>query len=120
MALLIDAQHRMLAGLISGVTFKSYVVTEIEPIPNLFAYIDNVRVRTAPAALQTAGLQRRVFAHHQVLKLGEEVKHGVFNPTGASRLARMSPADALRLVANYPNAQRASRSTMSDWYEVVE
>lgn len=115
-----DGQHRMLAVIVSGSTIRSYVVTDIEPIDNLFAYIDNSRTRTPSTALQTAGFNGVAPIIVQVIKIGESVKRGVFDPTGAARLGRLSPIDVLQLSASYPNAQKAARSANSDWAEATE
>jgi hypothetical protein len=115
-----DGQHRLFAVLISGATIKSFVVTGIDPIPTLFAYIDNSRTRTPAVALQTAGLNGVSAIIVKVIKIGEEVKHGVYNPSGATKLGRMSPADILALANDYPNARRAARSAASDWSDAVE
>lgn len=115
-----DGQHRLYAGLISGVTFKSFVVTDVEPIPNLFAYIDNSRPRTAATALQTAGHNGVSSSIVKVIKIGEEIKAGIYNPSGAEKLPRLSPVEVLALVEHYPNARRAARSAASDWAEAVE
>ena len=114
-----DAQHRLYGVLISGATIKSFVVVDIDPIPNLFAYIDNARPRTAATALQTAGFNGVASVINRVIKIGEEVRHGVYNPSGIERLQRMSPVDVLGLMDQYPNAQKAARSAASDWDEVV-
>lgn len=117
---MLDAQHRVLACIISGVTIRSYVVTGVEQIPNLFAYIDNSRPRTAATALQTAGFNGVATLISKVIRLGEEVKAGVYNRGGATKLPRMAPIDMLELRDEYPNVQQAARSTVSDWDRVVE
>jgi hypothetical protein len=116
---LLDAQHRLYAVLISGTTINSFVVTDIEPIPNLFAYIDNAKVRTAATALQTAGFNGVATAIAKVITIAEQVRHGVFNPTGIAKLPRLAPIDMLRLMDDYPNAQKAARSAASDWEPMV-
>lgn len=115
-----DGQHRLLACVVSGVTFDSYVVTEIEPIPGLFAYIDNARARTPATALQTAGFNGVAPVIARVIKIAEEVRQGVYNPSGAAKLKRLSPALILSLARDFPNAQRAARSAASDWSDAVE
>lgn len=118
--ILLDSQHRLLACLIAGVSFKTYVVTEIESVPGMFAYIDAGRGRTAATALQTAGLNGVSPVIVKVIKIGEEVRLGIYNPTsGLSKLPRLSPAEVLELAGNYPNARKAARSASSDWDEVV-
>jgi hypothetical protein len=116
---LLDAQHRCYGVLISGKTIRSYVVTGIKPRPGLFAYIDNARARTPSAALQTAGYNGQSPTIAKVVRIGEDVKHGVYNPSGAMKLPRISPAQLLKLMESYPNAQRASRSAVSEWSEAL-
>lgn len=117
---MVDAQHRLYAGLISGVTFKSFVVTGIEPIENLFAYIDNARSRSVAAALETAGFNGVAPTIGKVIKIGEEVKAGVYNRNGPKSIPRMSPADALQLSSDYPNAQPAAKAAAREWLGAVE
>jgi hypothetical protein len=93
-------------------------VTGIEP--GLFAYIDSSRPRTAATALQTAGLNGVSPTIVKVIKIGEDVRHGVYDPAGASKLPRMSPADVMELSHSYPNALKAARSAASDWDEAVK
>jgi len=115
-----DAQHRLYASLVAGVCFQSYVITGIEPIDNLFAYIDTGRTRPAPVALQTAGLNGQSATIVRVIRLAEEVNNGVFDPTGLTRLPRLFPYEVLELAKQYPNALQAARSAASDWSGVVE
>ena len=116
---LLDAQHRLYGVVVSGQTIKSYVVTEIEALPDMFARIDNGKVRSASDALRTAGLNGVSPVITKVLRFAEEVRVGLHNPTGASKLARFSPVQMLRLVNEYPNVKIASRSASSDWSEAV-
>jgi len=116
----VDSQHRLFAVVASGATIKSFVVTDIEPIPHLFAYIDNGRARNAATALQTAGQNGVSPTIVKLIKIGEEVRRGVYNPSsGASRLPRLTPAEVLELSDRYPNARKAARSAASDWEEAV-
>src|SRR4029077_1443520 len=117
---MLDAQHRALAVIISGATIRSYVVTEIDPIPNMFAYIDNSRPRTAATALATAGFNGTSSTIAKVLILAESVRLGVFNRGGAAKYPRQTPAQMLALVAKYPHAKEACRSAASDWKHVVD
>jgi hypothetical protein len=118
---LLDGQHRLYALLISGTAITSFVVTDVKPAPNLFVYIDNARTRTAATALQTKGFNGLSSIITGVLRFAEEVKAGIYDATrGASKLARMSPAQYLALVDNYPNVQAAAHSVASDWSAVVE
>lgn len=115
---LADGQHRLYACLISGAAFETYVVSEIEVIPHLFAYIDNSKPRTAATALQTMGLNGTSGVIVKVIKLAEEVRLGVYDSAGLAKLPRLTPAEVLDLAANYPNAQMAARAAVTDWASV--
>ena len=118
--ILMDAQHRLWAIIVSGATIKTFVVTDVEPVMNLFAYIDNSRPRNAAAALQTAGLNGVSATIAKVVKIAEEVRLGVYDPSvGIDRLPRQSPAEILRIAEVYPNAQSAAHSAHTDWSGVV-
>jgi hypothetical protein len=112
---LVDGQHRLYAIVISGVTVKSYVVTEVEAIDELFSFIDNSRPRNAATALQTAGLNGVSAVIVKVLKLAEELRQGIYNPAGSEKLPRLTPNEVLKLATRYPNAQVAARAATVDW-----
>lgn len=115
-----DAQHRLYACLISGTMFRSFVVTGIEDIPNMFVYLDNiVRVRDATAALQTAGYNGVSPIIAKLLRFAEEIRLGVYGPAGLNKLARLSPAQVLQLAGRYLNAQNAAQAAASDFIDVV-
>ena len=76
---LIDGQHRLYAILLSSTTVRMFVLTEIEAIPNLFAYVDSSRPRTAATALQTAGFNGASTVIAKIVKFAEEVDAGVYN-----------------------------------------
>ena len=115
-----DAQHRLWGIVVSGATIETFVVTDIPVIPNGFAYIDNNRPRNAAAALQTSGLNGVSATIAKVVKIAEEVRLGVYDPSiGIERLPRQSPAEILRIAASYPNAQDAAHSAHTDWSGAV-
>ena len=117
---LVDAQHRLWAIVVSGATIKTFVVTDVEPVEHLFAYIDSNRPRNAAAALQTSGLNGVSSLIAKVVKLAEEIRLGVYDPSvGIERLPRQSPAEILRIAENYPNAQAAAHSAATDWSGAV-
>ena len=117
---LIDGQHRLYAILLSSTTVRMFVLTEIEAIPNLFAYVDSSRPRTAATALQTAGFNGASTVIAKIVKFAEEVDAGVYNRNGATNLPRMSPAEMLGLINKYPNAKTAARAASSDWAGAVD
>lgn len=68
--MLVDGQHRLWAALLSGCTFNCYVITDLPHEKNIFAFIDNVRPRSAADALQTAGVNGK---SSQVAKIVKEL-----------------------------------------------
>lgn len=117
---LLDSQHRLYGGLIAGATFKSYVVTDIESIPNIFAYIDNGGVRNVKDALQTAGYNGVAQVIGNVIKFAEKVRLGLYNASGIGTAPVLSPAQLLSIINTYPNAKKAARSAASDWVDVSD
>ena len=115
---LADAQHRLLANLISGTSITTYVITDIEP--GLFAYIDNSKPRTAASALQTIGINGVASTIIKVIKLAEELRLGCYNPAGSPKPLRQPPAEMLEIAKRYPNAQQTSRAARTDWTAMVD
>ena len=50
-----DCQHRAWAGYLGKVTFHSFVVADVPVMPEMFAYIDDSKPRSASDALYTSG-----------------------------------------------------------------
>lgn len=116
---LIDGQHRLLAILISGVTIRTAIIPDVPVRPNLFAYLDNGRQRTARTTLQIAGLNGVSSTIARAVRIAEEVRTGAYSPSRGDRLPRLSNAAVLELAHQYPTAQRASRSAASEWSDAV-
>lgn len=110
-----DFQHRAWAVYLSGHTMRTFVLCDVPHDEQLFAFMDNGKVRNAAAALVTAGYNGVSALIYGVIKLAEGVRRDLFRLTGAARLGRMAPIDVLRAMAYYPNAQTAARSAASDW-----
>jgi hypothetical protein len=51
-----DLQHRCLASYFGGVTFPSFIITDVPAAADTFAYIDDNKPRSAADALQTSGM----------------------------------------------------------------
>lgn len=64
-----DGAHRALAAYFGKVTFRSYVVADVEVIPEMFAYIDDCKPRSAADALYTSGNNGLSGTIAQVVKL---------------------------------------------------
>jgi hypothetical protein len=116
---LLDGQHRLWASLLSGMSFPTFVVTNVPEHSQLFAYIDNSKPRNPASALQTAGYNGVSTLIANVVKMAQAA--GGFTPAKTTPIARLAPFEIVRLVeGTYPNAQRASRLASSDWKGAVD
>ena len=107
---LVDAGHRLWAGYLSGATFESYVIGDVDDDQsNLFAYIDNGKARSAGDALATAGLngQSRLLA--QVVNISAHYEAGCYTPSGKKHLDRLSPVEVIDYVTARPKMRTAAR-----------
>jgi len=116
---LIDGQHRLWAGLYSGVPFTTYVLTGVKAIPRLFAYIDNSKPRNPATALQTAGYNGVSPTIAAILKTAADIEDGVYSASTAHRRPRMTPIEYLQLMDKYPSAKMAARLASADYDEAV-
>ncbi len=84
-----DCQHRAWACYFGGVSFPSYVVTDVQPMKDLFAYIDDMKPRSAADALYTAGNNGQAAVTAAAIKLAsayDENKLSILKSTTAQRL----------------------------------
>ena len=71
--------HRMWASYLSGASFPTFVVADVEPIDDLFAYYDAGRKRTVVDALKTAGLNGFSSMIGKVVKIAVRFDMGGFD-----------------------------------------
>lgn len=114
-----DAQHRLLAGYLSGATFRTYVVADVPPDEQLFAYIDNSRPRSPAAALQTAGYNGRSTLVSQVLKMLDQFINGAYTPTSIHTRPRLTPIQYITMGEQHPGVSDACRLAVSDYGEAT-
>lgn len=107
---LADAGHRLWAGYLSGATFETYLVGDVEDDQtNLFAYIDNGKARSAGDALATAGLNGQSKLLAQVVNISAHYEAGLYTPSGKKHLDRLSPVEVIDYVTERPNMRMAAR-----------
>jgi hypothetical protein len=113
---LLDGQHRLWACLLSGVPFVTFVVTNVPDHPQLFAYIDNGKVRSAANALQTAGMNGVASLVVTVLDMAYNYENGLFLASGSTKShPRLSPVQYLQMLDDNPNARDGARLAVSDY-----
>ncbi|MER9132260.1 hypothetical protein [Mesorhizobium sp. M0768] len=106
---LLDGQHRLWACYLSGVPFATYVVNQRKPIKSAFAYIDNVKARTAKDALATAGLNGLSALTAQTVMIAQLYENKAYTATKKHRLPRMSPKQFIDYVEANPNIRRGAQ-----------
>jgi hypothetical protein len=110
-----DGQHRLWAGYLSLTTFPTYVVSDVQPAPNLFAYIDNGRVRSMADALATAGHNGLSGLMTKVMKIVELYDADGYSSYGKARkMPKMSPMQMLLFSETHPKLDEAAHYVASD------
>jgi hypothetical protein len=106
---LLDAGHRLWAGYLSGATFPSYVIGDVPADPMLFAFIDNGKVRSAPDALATAGLNGLSKLIAPVVSMAMHYEHGCYTSSTKKSLDKVSPIEVVTYVQEHDNLRQAVR-----------
>jgi hypothetical protein len=107
---LMDAGHRLWAGYLSGASFETYVVGDVEDNQtNLFAYIDNGKVRSAADALATAGLNGQSKTLSKVVNIAAHYEQGCYTTSSKKQIDRLSPVEVIDYVTTHPNTRLAAR-----------
>jgi hypothetical protein len=107
---LIDAQHRLWAGYLSGSTFQSYVIADVPADPMIFAYIDNNKPRTSADALATAGYNG--LSKNMALVVQMAVRYEADSYTAneiRNAPPRMWPAEVVHYAKERSNIREAAR-----------
>jgi hypothetical protein len=93
-----DAAHRLWACYFSGATFPTYVVTDVPIEPNLFAFIDNGKSRSAADALYTAGNNGISSMVAAAVKVAWRYDNGALKVMSLPRIRDMEPIEVLHYV----------------------
>ena len=105
---LIEGQHRLLASLLSGASFETYVVTDASAEPDIFAYLDNGKVRTPADALFTSGANGCSKEVAQAVRVAIRWEAGGYRVTSMPRMPEPEPADVMDYVAANPDLLKAA------------
>lgn len=114
-----DAYHRCWACYLSGASFRTFVVTDVEPTPDLFAFIDNGKSRSDADALETAGMNGLSKIIAKVVKIAVKYERGAFHPNNRIRIHRMTPIEVLDYVRTRPDLHDAVNAIVSEHKKVI-
>jgi hypothetical protein len=109
-----DAYHRCWACYLSGGSFRTFVVTDVEPTPDLFAFIDNGKSRSDADALETAGLNGLSSIIAGTVKIAVKYERGAYHPQKKIRIHRMTPIEVLDYVRERPGLHAAVHTVISE------
>jgi hypothetical protein len=109
-----DGQHRLWSSYLSSTAFTTYVISDIEPRPDMFAYIDNGKARTMADALATSGTNGLSGLMVQILKILEIYDIDGFTVAKARRMPKMSPMEMLHFAREHPHIEEAAHYVSSD------
>jgi hypothetical protein len=112
---LLDAQHRAWAGYLSGTPFDSYVVTNVPHFENMFAYIDNGKVRTAKDALFTAGVNGLSAVIAGAVQLARFYDIDAFGVLKNKHVDRATPAEVLTYATANPMLAEAAHLQIGEY-----
>jgi hypothetical protein len=113
--ILLDGQHRLWAAYLSEKTFTTYIVSDVEPQPLLFAYVDNSKARTPADALSTAGMNGQSGIISKILRMIELYEHDCYSPTKIQKLPRLTPIEYVHFGKDHPRLPQAVLLMASDY-----
>jgi hypothetical protein len=106
---LLDAGHRLWASYLSGASFPSYVIGDVPPDSNLFAYIDNSKARSASDALATAGLNGLAKQISSVVNIAMHYEHHCYQASAKKTLEKVTPIEVIRYATEHNNLRLGAR-----------
>src|SRR5262245_21414360 len=106
---LLDAGHRLWACYLSGASFQTYLIGDVPPDDNLFAYIDNSKARSASDALATAGLNGLAKQLSSVVTIAMHYEHNCYQASSKKTLEKTMPVEFIRYVAAHSNLRLGAR-----------
>ena len=111
--------HRMWACYLSGASFRTFVVADIEPVDDLFAFYDAGRRRSNVDALQTAGLNGFSAQIDAVIKIAVRYDAGCYNKKGP-KAPRLTAGEVLEYVRTHPELRGVIADTVSEYKSLLD
>lgn len=115
-----DGQHREWASYLGQTSFDTYVIVDAPVVPNVFAYIDNSKVRTAAAALQTAKFNGLSTLIAQTVQIASNFELGAYTCYKTRHVDRMSPIQYVLYAEKHPEIRYATRLVVANHKEAME
>lgn len=116
-----DLQHRCWASYLGGHTFETFIVTDVEPQADLFAYYDDIKPRSTSDALYTSGLNGLSSPLSKAAQLAWRYDHnGVGVVTQPRVVVRLNPREVLKYVRSRPLMQEMAQRVVADYHTALK
>jgi hypothetical protein len=115
-----DGQHREWASYLGLISFDTYVIVDAPIVKNVFAYIDNVKVRTPAAALQTAKFNGLSSLISQTIQIASNYDLAAYTCLKKKSVFRMSPIQYLNYAEQHQGIKAAVRLVAAEHKEAME
>jgi hypothetical protein len=112
---LLDAGHRLWASYLSGASFPTFVIGDVPADPEVFAYIDNCKARSAADALATAGLNGLAKSLSVVVSMAMHFEHGCYTASSKKGLDKVAPIEVIRFVKENESLRQAVRLVAGEY-----
>jgi len=116
---LYDAQHRCWAGYFSGVTFPCYLITSVPEQDDLFAFIDDMKPRTAADTLLTGGSNGISTTISSVIKIAFRYEHGALGILTQPAIRPLDNIEILAYARQHPDLATACHDALSNFSRAV-
>jgi len=112
----VDLQHRCWAGYLSGCSFPSYIITDVEPDPVIFAYIDDNKVRSGADHLYTAGVNGLSAMVAGAIKIEWRYQHNALSIFAKrTALREITKPEILGFAQTHPDLANAAHILVSSY-----
>jgi hypothetical protein len=115
-----DGQHREWACYLGRVSFDTFVIIDAPIVEHVFAYIDNIKVRTPAAALQTAKFNGLSSTIGQAIQIASAYDDHVYTCYRSKHVERMSPIQYLRYAEAHKLIKSIARLVVGDHKDAIE
>jgi hypothetical protein len=99
--------------------FRTFVITDVEPTPDLFAFIDNGKSRSDADALETAGMNGLSAIIAATVKIAVKYERGAYDPHRKTQIPRMTPIEVLDYVRDRQDLHDAVNTVVSEHKQVL-
>ena len=116
-----NGHHRLMAGYLSGTTFRCYIVVSAPEVANAFAYFDSGKKRTAADALHIAGWNgaSKVIAS-AISNLAIRYDNGALGVAKQPRFPTPNAREVLAYLHQHPDLRDAAQMMLGSFPEAVE